>query len=203
MIKINLIGQRKKNKLPTVLGVDLNTLNYKLIIICYLLGFFGESFVKDSINTENQVAQAQIAELQEQFTKLQEEIKKFENTREELEGFNRQVERLRQRSAQVVAIINEKTNPKPMLTQISQYMPQDMWLNTLEVSSEGKITLKGGSDSYVSVGNFIMTANESPLFTNLNLAGTTTEEVREGGVTRRVENYIVEGEVKTSLGWTP
>jgi Tfp pilus assembly protein PilN len=202
MIKINLIGQRKKNKLPTVLGVDLNTLNFKLIIICYIAGILGESFVKDMINKENQEAEGQIAVLQEQFSKIQEEIKKFENTREELERYNSQVERLRKRSSQVIAIINEKSNPKPALAQVSQFMPADMWLDFLEINSGGKITLRGGSESYVSVGNFIMSANESSIFSNLNLASTNTQEVREGGVTRRLETYTVEGEVKTSLGWT-
>src|SRR5690554_4747276 len=110
MIKINLIGVRKKNKLPTVLGVDLNTINYKLIIAAYLLTLVGESTFKDHIQKENQGYQSQISELQAQLKAVQEEVKQFDNTRAELEKYNQQVERLRQRSTQVVSIINQKSN---------------------------------------------------------------------------------------------
>lgn len=202
MIKINLIGVRKKNKLPTVLGVDLNTINYKLIIAAYLLTLVGESTFKDHILKENQGYESQIAQLQAQLAGVQEEIKQFDNTRDELEKYNQQVERLRQRSTQVVAIINQKSNPKPALSQISQYMPEDMWIDYLEIRNDGALIIKGGSQSYVSVGNFIMTANESPLFENINLSETNTQEIRERSGVRRLEAYIVEGRVNTTLGWT-
>lgn len=202
MIKINLIGIRKKNKLPTVLGIDLNTVNYKLIVAAYILTLIAESSFQDYIQKENSVYEAQIAELQAQEAKLKEEIGKFDNTRDELEKYNQQVERLRLRSTQVVAIINQKSNPKPALSQISQYMPDDMWIDFLEIKNDGSLSIKGGSESYVSVGNFIMTVNESPLFENINLSETNTQEVQEISGTRRLEAYVVEGKVNMTLGWS-
>lgn len=201
MIKINLIGQRKRRKLPTVLGVDLNTLNFKLIILAYILAVVGESYVQGDIEKKKEVVQAELSSLKEVNKKLQKEIEKYANTREELKKYNDQVERLRERSKQVTAIINQKTNPKPVLEQIAKTLPEDVWLEELEILNGNTIRLVGGSESYVSVGNFIMSANGTTYFESLNLADTEVKEEGQGMNARRIETFTIEGKIQDGGAW--
>lgn len=201
MIKVNLIGSRKKRKLPTVLGVDLNTLNFKLIILAYILGVLGESYVQGIIEEKKSSVQAELTTLTETNDRLQKEVAKFDNTREELKDYNDQVERLRERSKQVTAIINQKTNPKPVLEQIAKTLPEDVWLESLEIGDGNNIRISGGSESYVSVGNFIMSANGTTYFKNLNLADTDVREEGQGLNSRRIETFTIEGKIQDGGAW--
>lgn len=201
MIKINLIGQRKRRKLPTVLGIDLNTLNFKLIFLAYILGVIVQSYVQGILDDEKGEIQARLTSLKNEHSKLKEEMKKYDNTREELEEYNEQVERLKERSKQVTVIINQKTNPKPVLEQIARTLPEDVWLETLEISDGDQIRITGGSQSYVSVGNFIMSANGTTYFENLNLANTDVVEEGEGVNKRRIEIFTIEGAIQDGGSW--
>ena len=201
MIKVNLLGQRKRKKLPTVMGVDLNTLNFKLIILAYVFGAIVESYVQGMIEDEKGLVQQNLTKLEETYKDLRAEVKKFDNTREELESFNEQVKRLRERSKQVTAIINQKTNPKPVLEQIAKTLPPDVWLESLQITNGSTIRIKGGSESYVSVGNFIMSANGTTYFENLNLANTEVQEEGEGMYSRRIETFTVEGKIRDGGAW--
>lgn len=201
MIKVNLIGQKKRRKLPTVLGVDLNTLNFKLIFLAYILGILGESYVQGMVEEQKSSIQTELANLKKANTKLQKEVKKYDNTREELQEYNDQVERLRERSRQVTAIINQKTNPKPVLEQIAKTLPEDVWLESLEITDGNRIRLTGASESYVSVGNFIMSANETTYFENLNLANTDVREEGQGVNSRRIETFVIEGKIQDGGAW--
>lgn len=201
MIKINLIGQRKRRKLPTVLGVDLNTLNFKLIFLAYVLGVLGESYIQGIVEDKKGSIQTELSELKETNSKLQAEVKKYDNTREELKEYSDQVERLRERSKQVTAIINQKTNPKPVLEQVAKTLPEDVWLEKLEIMNGNTIRLSGGSESYVSVGNFIMSANGTTYFENLNLANTDVREEGQGLNSRRIETFTIEGKIQDGGAW--
>jgi len=201
MIKVNLLGQRKSKKLPTVLGVDLNTLNFKLIILAYVFGAIAESYVHGIIEEDKGNIEQNLASLKKNYTELQSEVKKFDNTREELETYNEQVSKLKERSKQVTAIINQKINPKPVLEQIAKTLPSDVWLESLEITKGNTIRLSGGSGSYVSVGNFIMSANGTAYFESLNLSGTEVLEEGQGMNSRRIETFTVEGKIRDGGAW--
>lgn len=201
MIKINLIGKRRKSKLPTVLGVDLNTLNFKLIILAYILGMIGETYMKDFIDEEKSVIQEQLSSLSSINKRLTKELGGYDKTRDELKRFNDQVDRLKERSKQVTAIINQKTNPKPVLEQVAKLLPEDVWLESLEIREGNKIRMSGGSESYVSVGNFIMSANETTYLENLSLESTDVQEEGEGADSRRIETFTIKGDVVIDNAW--
>ena len=195
MIEINLIPQTKTFKMPTVLGVDLAVINFKVLIASYIICWFAESYVLEMFETEksekNQMIEKMTAELEE----IRSSLRGTANLRQELEAYNKQVERLKERSTQVGLIINEKTNPRPLLETIARTLPADMWADRVEISDDKKILIVGGADSYSSIGNFIISANETTYFDNLVLSSSTTAEILDGGVLRRIESFEVRGDI--------
>ncbi len=195
MIEINLIPQTKTFKMPTVLGVDLAVINFKVLIATYIICWFAESYLLETFEAEltekNQIIEKMTADL----TEIRSSLQGTANLRQELEAYNKQVERLKERSTQVGLIINEKTNPRPLLETIARTLPADMWVDRVEVSIDKKIVMIGGADSYSSIGNFIISTNETTFFNNLVLSSSTTEEITDGGVPRRIESFEIRGNI--------
>lgn len=195
MIEINLIPQTKTFKMPTVLGVDLAVINLKVLIATYIICWFAESYVMEMFETELAEKNEVISTMTTELAEIRSSLQGASGLRQELEAYNKQVERLKERSTQVGLIINEKTNPRPLLETIARTLPKDMWIDRVEVGSDKKIVLIGGADSYSSIGNFIISANETTYFDNLVLTSSTTEEITDGGARRRIEVFEVRGDI--------
>lgn len=197
MIEVNLIAQTKKFKMPTVLGVDLSIVNIKFLIISLILSWLAEGFYNDYFGSQKAELEANLLTYSTELATLREGLKGNEQLRDELTTYNRQLERLRERSEQVRVIINQRTNPRPLFEIISRNLPTDMWIDSIDISSERKITIKGGADSYSSIGTFVISANQSPFFSNLSLMTSATQEVTEGGINRRIEVFEIAGDIAT------
>jgi hypothetical protein len=197
MIEINLIAQTKKFKMPTVLGMDLSAVNLKLLAISLIISWLGESYYLDYFASQRSGLDTTLLTLSNELESIREGLKGNESIRDELITYNRQLERLRERSEQVRVIINQRTNPRPLFETISRTLPADMWIDSIEINSERKIKIEGSSDSYSSIGSFVISANQSAFFTNISLVSSATKEVVEGGVNRRVEAFEISGDIAT------
>jgi len=197
MIEINLIAQSKKFKMPTVLGVDLSVVNLKLVVVSIVIAWLAEGFYIDHFNSQRSELESNLQLLTAELAELRSALAGNESVREELLTYNRQLDRLRERSEQVRLIINQRTNPRPLLETISRNLPVDMWIDSIGISNDRKIVMKGGADSYSSIGTFVISANQASFFNDLSLMTSATQEISEGGVNRRIEIFEISGSIAT------
>lgn len=196
MIEINLLEKKNTFKAPVVLGIDLGKLPWKSIIISYLIATQPMGYLQDYFK-EQQVEKKQEAQaLTKRLKKLKLDLKKNQGIKDQLTAFNKQIEKLKQRSAQVDKIIDLKTNPRYLLEKVARSTPDDLWFDELIINDRNEVTIKGASDSYRSIGLFIAKANESAFFNkSLQLKDSKTEEVEEKGVKFRQESFVIEGKI--------
>lgn len=196
MIEINLIEQKKAFKAPVVLGVDLAKVPFVKIIVTYIVTMVPLGFVSSYFEGELAGKEQEVTTLNATYRKLKIDLKKNANIKGELAAFNEQLQKLKLRSGQVDKIIKEKTNPGFLLEKIARNIPEDMWLNHLEVNAESEITIEGASDTYTSIGNFLTKMNDSPFFArSLQLADSQTKEEKVKGQNFRIEVFKIKGKV--------
>lgn len=197
MIEINLLNKKKGIELPVVLGIDLNQVNWKLLAVAYALTYTPDWFMKPEFEKEKQVVEAEIKILQDSLKKLKQDLGKNTNVEEQLEAFNRQVQKLKRRSSQVEKILQDKSNPRKVLERVARDIPADMWFKDVLISETRTIEINGASESYKSIGDFIISANDSQFFgKSLILTGssTVTEKMPDGSE-RRVEQFNIKGNI--------
>lgn len=197
MIEINLIQQKKAFKMPTVLGMDLAKLNYKMIFIALLLNHFPEQYLREYYVEKKTVKDEEYSKLQASLNKLKKEVKKNSFVREQLQAFNAQISKLESRSAQVDKIIKEKTNPVFLLESIAKNAPEDLWITEMKVTETKEINIKGASNTYQSIGSFITRSNETPFFGGtMQLASSKTISETIQGTEIRIESFEIKGNIK-------
>ena len=198
MIEINLLNKKKGIELPVVLGIDLNQVNWKLLIIAYVLTYTPGWFLTPEFEKKIQLIDTEIKVLQKKLKKAKKEAGKNTNVEEQLLAFNRQIQKLKKRSSQVEKIIQEKTNPRKLLERIARDVPSDMWFEDIIISSQNTVEINGASESYKSIGDFIISANESQFFGKsliLTSSNTKTENM-PNGIERRVEKFNIKGNIR-------
>lgn len=197
MIEINLLGKKKAFELPTVLGMNLNHINFNVLIIAYISTHLPDWFMKPHFDEIEKGIADQLAVKQKQLSKLKKEIKKNGNLEDQLDAFNKQIEKLKQRSVQVEKIIGEKTNPQKLLERVARAVPEDLWLTNLEINDKNEIAFEGFSNTYKSIGDFIQAANDTPFFgKSLILSKQEVEEKKDGEKEFRLEKFRIEGKIQ-------
>jgi len=145
MIELNLLEKKRPLRLPVVLGVDLNDLNFKMIgialFIYYVPDIFIHTYFEDQINGQQEI----VNQLNEQNLKLKKEIGKNANIKSQLDAYNKQVDKLKSRSTQVDEILKIRTNPKKILEKIARSIPEDLWIDSLKITDTKDIVIQGGS----------------------------------------------------------
>jgi Tfp pilus assembly protein PilN len=195
MIKINLIEQKKKFSLPVVLGIDLNKLNFKMLLIVFILNFALDYFVVSSWTEGVNVIKLSIKADDKKLKALNTDLKKNSQVKKQLEAFNKERERLEQREVQVRKIIEQKANPKDLLLRVARSIPEDLWITLFSINSLQEVQITGQSQSYKSIGDFIIAANESTFFgRSLRLKKADTKASLNG---KRTEQFEIIGTVKS------
>ncbi|GAB4017132.1 MAG: hypothetical protein Fur0010_17510 [Bdellovibrio sp.] len=202
MIETNLLGQKRTFKTPTVLGVDLSKINFKMLALAMVIYYVPEGYLISYFEEQMQEVQRQIEELNTQIAKLDKELEGTGNLREKLEAFNRQVLKLQERSEQVDRIVKERTNPAKLLEQLAKNTPEDLWMDELVITGEKEIIIKGGAESYKSIGDFLTHANDSPFFgKTLTLADSKTSTENLNGKEYRREDFEIKGKITIFDPW--
>ena len=198
MIEVNLIERKKGGKPVVVLGVDVRTINFKMLFVAILIYYVPKNVMQGQWADELAGVDRQIAKLDADSKAIQEDLKSFEGVKAELEAYNKQIEKLRERSVQVDRILKEKTSPKRLLERMARLSPQDLWFNELVIQEDRTFSLRGGADSYKSIGDLIVAMNETPFFKNtLNLVKSETMNEVEGGREIRTESFEIGGKVES------
>lgn len=201
MIKINLLEQKKPFKMPVILGIDFADVSIKGLIIVGILSFVPDFFVYPSWEAEFAAVGNQIKALQANNRKLQKDLKKNVGVKERLLAFNKQVEKLQERTIQVDQILKEKRNPSLIMEKIARRLPSDIWFTSFIIDEDKTITIKGSGILYKSIGDFISTANSAGFFGQpLSLTESKTIEEGKAG-DYRVQVFTIKGKIDKFDPW--
>ncbi|MDO9183692.1 MAG: PilN domain-containing protein [Bacteriovorax sp.] len=187
MIELNLLEKKQPLRLPNVLGLDLNALNFKMLIFALILYYIPDIFVHNYFNDKIKIEEEALATLTTESTKLTAEIGKNINIKAQLEAYNKQVDKLKDRSGQVDEILKIRTNPKKILEKIARSIPEDLWFEQIKITDTAEITIIGGADSPRSIGEFITVINDSPFFANS--ITPSRQENKQESIDGRVGNF--------------
>lgn len=196
MIELNLLERKQPFVMPTVLGIDLNIINLKMLgvalVIYYMPGFLiGQIF--DSKFEENQ---AILSQLSKENAKITKDINKDADIKNQVDAYKRQVTRLQSRSTQVDEILKTRTNPKKVLEKIARSIPEDVWFDSMQINDKNEMLIRGGAYSPRAIGEFISNINDSPYF-----GGSITPSMQENkketldGIAVNYEYFELKGKV--------
>lgn len=205
MIEINLLEKKKPLELPIVLGIDLNQVNKKSLILGYVIYYLITSFAIPLIKEQNNEAKEQVASLRKQYNSVNRQIKKFGPLKEVMEAFNRRIEELKSREDLVAQVMSKKSNPYKVLTGLSGSLKDDIWFNHLTIDKDQVIKIEGESISFASVGEFVNNVKELEYFISRgNYSGETfgmkeLKEVQEElyGETVTLQSFSIEGKIQS------
>jgi hypothetical protein len=196
MIKINLLVQKKPFRIPVILGIDLAQINFKLVIIAYIVYQAGLSLLTAKWENEAQAIKAEVEKLETQLRNLKRDNKGNESVKAMLDAFSKQIEAINAKSAQVESVVKMKKNPMELLERLARNTPEDLWFNSLKIGADDKILITGSSVSYKSIGDLINSSNESKFFgKSLGLSSSETKEETYDEQKYRVETFIIEGKI--------
>lgn len=164
MIELNLLEKKQPVVLPTVLGIDLNNLNLKMLGVALVIYYLPGVIVSNVYNERTTSAEEALTALTVQNNAIKVELAKDANIKSEVDAYKSQVGRLQSRSTQVDEILKTRTNPKKILEKVARSIPEDVWFTKMAINEKNELTVEGGSYTPRAVGEFITNINDSPYF---------------------------------------
>lgn len=196
MIELNLLEKKQPVVLPTVLGIDLNNLNLKMLGVAIVI-YYLPSIVVTSVYTERTTqADEALQMLSTQSNKIKSELEKDANIKSQVDAYKSQVSKLQNRSKQVDEILKTRTNPKKILEKVARSIPEDVWFNRMSINEKNEISIEGGSYTPRAVGEFITNINDSPYFGG-SVTPVRQENKKENldGVSTNYETFELKGRI--------
>ncbi|MGZ3807384.1 MAG: PilN domain-containing protein [Bacteriovorax sp.] len=197
MIELNLLEKKQPLRLPVALGIDLNNLNFKMLAVALFVYYVPEIFVHNYFQDKIKAEEETLQKITSENEKISKEIGKNANIKSQLDAYNKQVEKLKNRSSQVDEILKIRTNPKKVLEKIARSIPDDLWFDLLKISESKDVTIIGGAYTPRSIGEFITVINDSPFFGN-SITPVKQENKQEilDGVPTNFEAFELKGKIK-------
>jgi Tfp pilus assembly protein PilN len=196
MIELNLLEKKQPVVLPTILGIDLNNLNLKMLGVALVIYYLPSVIVSSVYSERTTQAEEALQTLTSQATKIKAELDKDANIKSQVDAYKLQVSKLQSRSTQVDEILKTRTNPKKILEKVARSIPEDVWFNRMSINEKNEISIEGGSYTPRAVGEFITNINDSPYF-----GGSVTPVRQENrkdnldGVSTNYEVFELKGKI--------
>ncbi len=196
MIELNLLEKKQPFVLPTVLGMDFNDLNFKMLGVALVIYYMPDFVVGQIFDSKKAEVEQSLESLNVTNNKLLVDIKKDSNIKVQVDAYKSQVTRLQSRSKQVDEVLKNRTNPKKILEKIARSIPEDLWFDTMVINDKNEVTIVGGSYSPRAIGEFITTINDSPYFSG-SITPSKQENKKEilDGVMSSFERFELKGKI--------
>lgn len=196
MIELNLLEKKQPVVLPTVLGIDLNNLNLKMLGVALVIYYLPSVVVTSIYEDRTLEADETLATLTAQSNKIKAELEKDANIKNQVDAYKSQVSKLQSRSTQVDEILKTRTNPKKILEKVARSIPEDVWFNRMVINEKNEISIEGGSYTPRAVGEFITNINDSPYFGG-SITPVRQENKKENldGVSTNYELFELKGKI--------
>lgn len=202
MIEVNLLGKKKKFKMPVLLGVDLAHLNFKMLVVAIVFYNLPEMIMTPMFEEQIKDKEIMLTKERKKLKKVEAKLRKNKNVKVKLDAYNKQIKKLKERSEQVDKIVKNRSNPKLLLERFARNIPDDLWFSNMEVDVNRNVLILGGAISYKSIGDFIIAGNESGFFgSTLSLKTSKTVEEGKGSKQIRVQEFVISGKIKTYNPW--
>jgi len=190
MIKINLLPKKKKVGLPVIMGVNLNQLNFKMLVVAFLI-----TFLPDLINSRWEEELSAITNeskvLDKKLKNLKKEAKAQGGIQKAIDIYILQEKKLKERLGIVKNIIKLKQNPSEIMLYVAKIVPTDLWILNLKFEGN-KLSITGRSISYKSIGIFIEGLKNSVYFDkSIRLVTSKTKKDEKSG--KRTEEFEIVG----------
>jgi type IV pilus assembly protein PilN len=104
------------------------------------------------------------------------ELKKLEEVQKEVKRFQAEQEEIEKKLAVIAQIEAARTGPVKIMDEISQRIPQRVWLTELKAKG-GLLEIHGHSLDAEIVADFAAALEESPMLSNVDLRESNLEEV--------------------------
>ena len=172
MIRINLLAvERGKAKAPTLDPTQLALIGSGLIVVL-ALGWVGWRYL--SLSREAARLAATILTEQQEKTRLDALVK-------QVKQFQAQQALLKQRVDLVEKLKGEQTGPVHMLDEISQALPDRMWLLQVKQGANGEVAIDGNVPVQTRVSDFINKLEASGYFKRqMDIVSTQTGDAPPG-----------------------
>lgn len=195
MIKINLLVQPKKFKIPVVMGLDIRMFNFKMLFVAWILSYAPEVMQSLYFDVQKVDIEKKVEHQRAELTKYNKILAKNKNVKRKIEAFDRQAKKLKEREAQVLEIIKERTNPFKVLVKVARSLPDEVWTDGIKIS-EGQMEIRGYAISYKSIGELIDTLNSSIYFSkSIRLKKTESVQRMVGREEFRIERFDISGNI--------
>jgi Tfp pilus assembly protein PilN len=174
MIKVNLIPLKKLNKMPVVMGVSLEIINFKLVGFTLLIHLIALPLSKSQFETLTLENDNLLTINSQKLEKLKSEGKVSKELEKEIELLKSQEEELKNKLQLIGQVLKNKKNPFQLLLFISKNIPNELWINKLQINDD-VLLIKGSSLNYKNIGEFIETLQGSIFFgSGVKLENTQT-----------------------------
>jgi Tfp pilus assembly protein PilN len=193
LIEINLIVGKKPFKMPTLLGIDLATLNLKMIGLAILISFVPGMFLEGGREEEINAANEDVAQVRQQVQKLEKKVDENKGIQDQVDALNRQEKKLAERLGVVKEIIKLKKNPMNIMLYVAKNIPEDVWIIELDLTGNA-ISIRGQALNYKSIGMFIENLKNSVFF-NKDLIMKSSQTVEKPDTKSRVEQFEIVGTI--------
>ena len=199
MIEINLIAKKKVSRLPVILGIDLNVINFKALGLALVLGYLGKTYLESSWNSEIKAKEDATLNITNEIKEFDEKTKDSKELKKVLDAYTKQMAKLKEREKVVEEVLKRRNNPRALLERLARNTPSDLWFTSLTLTPEQVLEIKGRSLSYKSIGDFSVLVSESKFMNGrkLELKSSETVEEKAGETSRRVESFTLVGKVES------
>lgn len=187
MIEVNLIGGKKVFKLPVFMGIDLNLINIKWIIVVYVLSLFRPVLEGQWVKNKEQM-EKKLTDARNDLEKVKKEGSKLDGLKQEIEALDSQEKRLNEKLSVVKKIIKIKKNPMSILLFVAKNIPVDAWLKAIEIDND-QLTITGEALSYKSIAQFIESLKDSIFFEAASIKLVDTGTRNEDNSNKRLEFF--------------
>jgi type IV pilus assembly protein PilN len=168
MIRINLLPKGERQKKPTTVRGNVFVV---LGLVC-LVAILGLVWVN---------LRMQISDLNKEIEQTQAELLKYQTIAKEVEKYKADKKNLEEKLASIDRLKAGQVGPVHMLDEVSQHIPQGVWLTSLN-NSASRLTLQGYSFSNFAIADFMTRLAKSPSarFNDVDL--TYAEQTKIGKV---------------------
>lgn len=135
------------------------------VFLVYVVQIQIEALKQEQIQEIDQKISA-VSKEQEEVSKKLARVKGFEPVKKQLDSDEKTIQT---KLAVLQSLTEDRDIPAKLMKQISQIIPEEVWLTSLSVR-EGKVQLQGGASSYNMVSDFMNGLGVSSLLSEVSLA---------------------------------
>jgi Tfp pilus assembly protein PilN len=164
MIEVNL-NKANVSQLPSIMGMDLNKLNPKWLLVAILFYYIPGFFVAGTFSSNLNTLQGEITTMNRQLGTLRAKSNKTANIQKEIDVLNERKNKLNERLQAVREVMESRKNPYKIFSFIQKEIPAEVWFETIGMEKD-IIKIEVRSKFYRKIGEFIDRLKEGVFFKN-------------------------------------